>query len=177
MSTAIPVMEIMSRNPVTIDPESKADTAASLMKRKGVGSVIVVQDSDAIGIVTERDIVTKVAAQNLLPSKLKVREIMSSPVISIHPHAEVVEAAKKMNSLRIRRLAVVEDTKLVGLITEKDILKVWPHMIEITREYAKIREGAGGVEASSGYCEICSQFSDRLVLTDGLMLCHECRER
>ncbi len=114
-------------------------------------------------------------AENGLPSDFPVSQIMSHPVISIHPHKEVVQAARTMADNRIRRLAVMDGDKLVGIVTENDILQVWPRLIEITREAAAI--GAGEPSgATLGYCEVCGVFSETLALEDGQALCRECRE-
>ena len=176
MNIRVPVMEIMKTEPVTISPDSSISDAAALMKKHGIGSLIVVEDSRPVGIVTERDIVVKVVAQSIAPTAMTVDKIMSSPVISVHPHTEVAEAAKKMADNKIRRLAVVEDDDLVGILTEKDILKIWPQLIEVTREYSRI----GMTEfkrTMSGYCELCGDYSDSLVSHEGQLLCSGCRER
>ncbi|MBI4415547.1 MAG: CBS domain-containing protein [Euryarchaeota archaeon] len=172
----LPVMEIMTRKPVTAAPDLPVDEAASLMRDRGVGSLIVVHGGKAIGIVTERDIVAKVAAKDKKPSTMKVRDVMTSPVISVHPHEEVEEAARKMNKRRIRRLAVLDDGKLVGVITENDILRIWPDLVEVTREWARV----GSFDEPTmveGHCDSCGLYSTQLVRDGKLLLCPECRER
>ena len=138
MRDRVPVMEVMSRSPVTASPDDTVDRVAGVMRTRDIGSLIVVEDGVPAGIVTERDIVTKVAAANLVPQTVKVRDIMTAPVVAIHPHEEVAEAARVMSDRKIRRLAVVEGGKLVGVITENDIIRIWPHLIEVTREYARL---------------------------------------
>ncbi len=144
------------------------------MRERDVGSLLVVSEGKPVGIVTEKDLVTKVVAENRTPEDVTVSEVMTSPVVTIGPYHEILDAAKTMADLNIRRLAVIDDDHLVGLITENDILKVWPALIEITRERAAIsapREGVG-----VGYCEVCSTFSDQLSLYNGQLLCPDCRE-
>lgn len=174
MRARVPVMEIMTRKPVTVSPEETIDKAAATMRTRDVGSLLVVEDGRPTGIVTERDIVTKVAAANAQARSLRVRDIMSSPVVSIHPHAEVVEAARVMSERKIRRLAVVENGKLIGVITENDILRIWPHLVEVTREYARagLDEDLRGIE---GHCEACGMYSTNLVLDKKLLVCPDCR--
>jgi CBS domain-containing protein len=171
----VPVLEVMSREPVVISPDDTVDRAAILMRDKEVGSLIVVHQGRPEGIVTERDVVTKVAAAGLPPRDVKVREIMTAPVIGIHPHAEVAEAARVMSDRKIRRLAVVDNGKLVGVITENDILQIWPQLIEVTREYARLGldEEARQIE---GHCEACGVYSTALVLDRKLLVCPECRQ-
>ncbi len=168
------MIEIMSKTPVTISPEARVSEAAGLMRDKELGSLLVVFATKPVGIVTERDLVTKIVAENRVPAEVKVEDVMTSPVVSIGPYQEILEAAKTMADLKIRRLAVVEDDNLVGLITENDILKVWPALIEITRERAAIAAPAEGVGV--GYCENCSMFSEELALDNGQLLCPDCLE-
>lgn len=176
-ATRVPVLEIMTRDPVTAAPDMALDRAASMMRDKGVGSLIVVEDDTAVGILTERDIVTKVAAENRSPANVRIREVMTSPVISVHPHEDVEAAARKMSARRIRRLPVVQDGRLVGVVTENDILRLLPHLVELTREWARtglLEDDAGPVE---GHCDSCGVFSADLIRDGKLMLCPECRTR
>lgn len=177
MNIDVPVLEVMSRDPVTITQDETVSVAAIRMKEKDVSSLIVVDDNKVIGIVTEYDVVHKVVAQDQLPSKLKVKDIMTTPVVSIHPHEEVEKAAKMMAEEDIRRLVVTDDSELKGMVTENDILKIWPELIELTREFQRIGLTDVGVQKESGYCESCSVFSKSLVVQDGQLLCPECRER
>jgi CBS domain-containing protein len=173
----LPVVEIMSRDPITIDPHATVSAAAAVMRDRGVGSLVVVDAGKAVGIITERDLVTKVAAEDRKASAVKVKDIMTSPLISVHPHEEVEEAAKRMSKRRIRRLPVVQDGKLLGVITENDILRVWPHLVEVTREWARagmLDEGPGPVE---GHCDSCGIYSTQLMRDGKLLLGPECRDR
>ncbi|UCD93154.1 MAG: CBS domain-containing protein [Methanobacteriota archaeon] len=173
----VPVMEVMSRSPVTITEDETVSVAAAKMRDMDVSSLIVVEGSKVIGIMTDYDVVHKVVAQDLLPSKLKVKEIMTAPVVTIHQHEGVEEAAAKMSKEGIRRLVVTDDSDLQGIVTENDILKIWPELIEVTREYQKVGLTDVGLETASGYCESCNVFSGNLVEIDGQLVCPECRER
>ncbi|MDX1534231.1 MAG: CBS domain-containing protein [Thermoplasmata archaeon] len=171
---AIPVLEIMSKEPVTLTADASIHDAAQSMRTRDVGSLLVVRDGKPIGIVTEKDLVTKVVAEDRLPSEMRVAECMTSPLVTVEPYQEVVEAAKTMAELRIRRLPVVDDGTLVGLVTENDVLKVWPALIEITRQRAELaKQGEGN---GVGYCESCATFSDQLSLHHGQLLCPACGE-
>lgn len=174
MKKAIPVVEIMTKGPVTIGRESSIRDAATVMRDRGVGSLIVTGNHDPVGIVTEKDLVTKVVAEDRTPSDLRVEEVMTAPLITVDPYVEVLEAAKRMADLGIRRLPVLENGNLVGVVTENDILKVWPALIDITRDRASMAPPATG--AVLGYCESCSTYSDRLAVHNGQLLCPDCRE-
>jgi CBS domain-containing protein len=175
MRARVPVFEIMSQNPITIAPSASAAEAARIMREKEIGSLIVTEGGKPAGIVTERDLVTKVAARDLRPGEVHVKDLMTSPVVAIHPDAEVVEAAKLMSSRKIRRLAVIKDGALVGVITENDILRVWPSMVEVTREWDRAGLDAELKRGIEGHCESCGVYSTNLVWDGNLLACPECR--
>ncbi len=175
MKARVPVVEIMSPTPVTIAEDASAADAAALIRDKHVGSLIVVADGRPTGIVTERDIVTKVAAADRSSKSTTVHEIMSAPLVAVHPHQEVAEAAKVMAARKIRRLPVIKEGKLVGMLTENDIIRVWPQLIEVTREWDRAgleTQFAKGVE---GHCDSCGVYSTHLVWDRNLLVCPECR--
>lgn len=174
---SVPVMEVMSKNPVSVEPQETIDLVSKLMRDKDIGSLVVVKKGKPVGIVTEKDIVGKVVAKNAKPSEVKVKEIMSSPVKTVHPHDSVEDAAKLMAESSIRRLVVTEKKKLVGIITEYDILKIWPNLIELTREVSRISPEELGVPGVQGYCELCRVFTYDLQELQGQLLCRDCRER
>ncbi len=177
MNIKVPVMEVMSRDPVTITEGKTISAAAATMKENDVSALIVVEDNRVTGILTDYDIVHKVVAEGMHPSELKVGEIMTAPVVSVHPHTGVEKAARKMSKEGIRRLVVADNSDLQGIVTENDILKIWPGLIEVTREFRKIGMDDASMEKESGYCESCKVFSALLAELDGQLLCPECRER
>ncbi len=171
------VEEIMTKTPVIGDPEMTVREAAKIMKAEKVGSLIIALEGVPMGIVTERDLVNKVVSENKSPSKVKIKEVMSSPLITVGPRESVAEAASKMSALKVRRLPVVKRGKLIGVLTESDILKLSPSLIEITREWAKIKgvapeNRAAGIAA--GYCDACGAYSAELRSHEGQMLCSTC---
>ncbi len=179
MARDIFVKEIMTDTPITCVPEVSAKDAALLMKREGVGSLVIVEDGEAVGILTEKDLMKKIVAEDLRPSEVEVNSVMSSPLITTDPDVSVSEAAKKMSSLGVRRLPVVEDGILVGILTENDVLRMSPSLIELTREWAKINTGgpqASFNHQSKGYCEVCGSYSDMLEFHDGRLVCSECED-
>ena len=175
MRARIPVVEIMTQTPVTIHGDATAKTAAGLMREKNIGSLVVVDTGKPMGIVTERDLVTKVAAEDKQPSRVLVRDIMTSPVVAVHPHEEVAEAAKLMAERKIRRLPVVKEGKLIGIVTENDILRIWPQLIEVTRESARAGLESQFAKGIEGHCEACGVYSTNLVWDRNLLVCPECR--
>ncbi|HYS72529.1 MAG TPA: CBS domain-containing protein [Thermoplasmata archaeon] len=175
MRARIPVVEIMTTTPITIPAEATAVEAAKIMRDRDIGSLVVLEHGKPTGIVTERDFVTKVAASDLQPSRVIVKDIMTSPIVAIHPHEEVAEAAKQMSQRKIRRLPVIEEGKLVGIVTENDILRIWPQLIEVTREYARAGLESQFAEGIEGHCEACGVYSTSLMWDRNLLVCPECR--
>ena len=116
------VKDIMTKTVITIETNKTVAEAAALMTQNNVSNLIVIENNTSIGIVTERDFVRKVLANNK-PSQTKISEIMSTPLRVIDPDAPIKEAAQKMIRKGIRRLPVRKDNKLVGIITTTDIAK------------------------------------------------------
>lgn len=115
--------QIMNKSVLTADKSTTIQEAAQKMKDLGVGCVIVTEDSKPIGILTERDFVTKVAAEGR-PLFTEISEIMSSPLITIDPEETVWEASEKMKEKQIHKLPVKENDQVVGIVTTTDIVRI-----------------------------------------------------
>jgi CBS domain-containing protein len=120
------VRELMKEEVITVDPELPLFEAAKAMGKNRVGCVVVTEKRKVVGILTERDVLLKVVAEKKDVSKVKAKDVMSSPVITISPDEELDEAISKFSELRIRRLPVVENQNLVGIITSADIISILP---------------------------------------------------
>ena len=116
------VGEIMTADVVSVSPDEPVERAIRTMVERDIGSVLVVEGDRAQGIFTERDLTRRILDD---PDLLKrpVREVMSSPVHSTRQEAEIAQAFDLMNAKGVRRLAVVDAGKLVGIVTERDLLK------------------------------------------------------
>ena len=117
------VVEAMSTNVVVTDESASVAEASLNMRKKGQGCAIVLREGRPFGIVTERDVTWKVAGKGLDPKSVKVAEVMSAPLITIDPDADLTEAAKIMEKHKIRRLAVTEEGDLRGVVTAADIAR------------------------------------------------------
>lgn len=116
------VKEIMTKFVQTIPTGSTVMEAAQIMTKGGIGCIIVTEKGNPVGLLTERDVISKVASHDLNPSKVFVEKIMSRPIITIDPDEIIDEAALMMSIYGIRRLAVVgKDGMLSGIITTTDI--------------------------------------------------------
>ena len=177
MDTKISVGDAMTKDVVIAKPADKASKVANKMFKHRIGCVIVV-DKGPIGIVTEGDIVQMVA-ENGDPNKTKVKEMMSTPLIYADPDIDIIEASRQMAKYDIRRLTVLKNGKLVGVVTAKDILKVAPEKEDILSELANIHisevEAIADTNFIAGECEACGSFSEFLSNIDGKLICPECK--
>ena len=128
--TVLKVREVMVTNLVTIEPNALIFEVAKLMRDKKVGSVIIIKKRKVLGIVTERDLVRRVLAENRDPKTIKIRDVMSTPVFSISPEEDVVNAAHIMRQRGIRRIVVMTGDELVGVITTNDLARNMKRHIE-----------------------------------------------
>lgn len=115
------VKDIMSKTVANLNPEDTVDQAAHLMKEHNVGSIPVCSSEKVIGIITDRDIALRSVADGNNSTTQKIREIMSSNPVLGNPEMDVTEAGRIMGEKQIRRLPIVENNKLVGIISLGDI--------------------------------------------------------
>jgi len=138
------VKDFMTRNPITIAPETSFNEALKLMKQNKIKRLIVMKDDRIVGIVTEKDLLyaspSKATTLNVwelhyLLSKLKVEEIMTKDVVTVNENTPIEDAARIMEERDISGLPVVDDAgKLVGIITQTDIFKVFVEIFGTKRE-------------------------------------------
>jgi CBS domain-containing protein len=116
------VKDIMTKNVVSIGVNNSVFEASELMSSNHVGCLVIMDGEVPIGIVTERDIVRRVVAKKL-PLDTKVSEIMSTSLITVDPDASLKEAARLMSSNKIRRLPVLKQNRLVGIVVAADFVR------------------------------------------------------
>lgn len=168
------VRDIMASPPVTASPDLSVLDAARLMKERNIGSIIVQDGARPVGILTERDLVGKVVAAGRDPRATLIRELMSTPLLTIPPDTDVLDAARTMAKHHVRRLPVQNGTKLLGIVSERDILEVSPDLIEVTRTLGPESDEEAPEEQFLSKCEQCSCLSDGLNRSGGLLLCEDC---
>lgn len=135
------VNEIMNKSVISISPSETASFAARLFTRHNIGSVpICSADGKLHGILTDRDIILRCIAADIDPRTTAVRDIMSNSTVSISPTADISSASNLMAQKQIRRLPVVENDKVVGIISLSDIAKHCSSKIEVGRTLADISE-------------------------------------
>ncbi|MCD6247892.1 MAG: CBS domain-containing protein [Hadesarchaea archaeon] len=171
MGRSVPVREAMTAKVLTVGPKATVARAAKLMSQNGVGSLVVVERGKPVGILTERDLLMKVVSENIRPSEIRVEEIMSRPVITTTPDEDIIEATRTLIRNKIRRLPVVENGKLVGIITASDITAVSPELMEVLPEHHEIQSEE---EIEESVCEVCGEVTRSLKEINGMLVCEKC---
>lgn len=117
------VRDIMVNNVITIEHDKTAKDVAIIMTEKSISSLVVVRDGNPIGLVTERDLVRKVSTTDRKSSEVPLSEIMSPNFRWVEPMTSIEDAVQRMTNKNIRRLLVLDNGKLVGIITETDLAR------------------------------------------------------
>ncbi|AKB73275.1 putative manganese-dependent inorganic pyrophosphatase [Methanosarcina lacustris Z-7289] len=181
----VSVAEVMNKTVITMDINTDIPAIAREMVKHDVGSVIITEKEKAMGIITERDLVRDIIAKDRQPSKVHVSKILSSPLVTVEPETSVVNASEMMLKANIKRLPVLEDGTIIGVVSNTDILMVTPglstilkDLIDMNREALLSTPSTDDIEEdfSAGICESCSYHSVDLKLVDGKYLCENCRQ-
>jgi CBS domain-containing protein len=112
----------MTKVIISVNLTTTAFQIAKMMQQGGIGAVIVKDNEHPVGIITDRDFAVKIAANNL-PFDTPVEETMSSPIVTINHNETISAAAERMVNKKIRKLAVSENGKIIGIITSTDLVK------------------------------------------------------
>jgi len=120
---SLEVKDVMVKNIITLGSEATVKEAAKLMNKHEIGCLVLMNREKPVGIVTERDMLKRVLLKSKDPRKTKVGKIMSKPLVVCEPQTEIRDAVRLMVEGKIRRLPVVEDSHLLGLVTFTDIVR------------------------------------------------------
>ncbi|NLX78048.1 MAG: CBS domain-containing protein [Clostridiaceae bacterium] len=115
------VRDIMTKSVVTVRPDTTINEVARLMQQHNVGAIPVVDNNGLMGIVTDRDLVVRNIASGKDPNSTPVRDIMTSQVTTVTPEDDVQSITKLMATRQIRRIPVVENQQLIGMVSLGDI--------------------------------------------------------
>jgi CBS domain-containing protein len=179
------VSDIMTREPITIAPNSNLLECAKRMVQKKTGSLLLVQGNKLVGLISRHDILwalIKKSQEEL--SKIQAKDISPKKIAVIKPSATLEEALKKMKESKFERLPVVDNNELVGIITVKDILSFNPEIYPELEEFAKIREESNKLKLvkkakekitpDEGVCEECGNYGP-LERHNGMLVCGSCK--
>ncbi len=174
----MPVCELMSPDVITVDYLTPVNEAAALMDEHKIGSMVITKDGDPVGLITERDVTEQIVAENITPHDRTVAEIMSYPLHSVKTKENVYAASERMSKEKIRRLLVIDDGDLKGIITECDIVRSAPQLFSTIREAKDARFlEESQPETMRGRCEVCGVFCYDLYESDGRLICESCHEQ
>jgi CBS domain-containing protein len=137
MSGIVLVRDIMSKGVKVVRPDTTVKEVVATMNKFDIGSVLVLQGERPVGIITERDILRRLVEPSLDPETLTARHVMTAPLITINQNASIEEAGKLMAKKRAKRLPVMNDDKLVGILTFTDIVFKVPTMLAILEELVR----------------------------------------
>jgi len=115
------VRDAMTENPRSIGASASVVEAARLMRDEHIGSLPITDDEELVGMITDRDITTRVVAEAADPKMTSVGDVVSRDLISVEPDEELEEAVQLMASHQVRRLPVVENGRLVGIVAQADV--------------------------------------------------------
>jgi CBS domain-containing protein len=117
------IKDLMTSDPATVGPDDPCAQAATLMREEDCGSIPVVRDGKLVGIVTDRDITIRAVAAGKDPRSTKVSEVMSADPVTIAPDGDVEEASRIMAEFQVRRLPVVDDGRLMGIVVTAQLAR------------------------------------------------------
>ncbi len=179
MKSGYKVADAMTINPISVGANTTLLECAKIMSEKHVGAVVVKDNLHSIGILTEQDIVRKAVAKGASTDE-SVKSFMETKLITITPDADIYDALIKMRDNNIRHLPVVENDKMVGLLTIKDILKIEPDLFDLIVEKFELREESrkpiNRVIPTEGICQECGEYSEKVKAVDGAVVCENCAE-
>mgnify|MGYP001030019424 FL=1 len=168
----MPVREAMKSDLVTVNRGETMDKVARLMTQWNVTAVVVIDGSKPVGVVTEKDVLSQLVAEDKRPSKVRVQDIMSSPVITISGEETVSDALDKMMQFDVSQLPVLDGNDLVGIISKGDVSSAKEkayHSYEPVEDYKSEEDYPG-----PAICEICGQHNVHLREVNGRYVCDDC---
>ena len=145
--------DLMTKNPRTCEPDHDVLCALRLMKDEDTGVIPVTEGNGqarVVGVLTDRDIALELGTRDAKPSEVRVGDVMSTDVISVKPDADVTDVSRRMQEAQVRRILVVDDGRLVGIISTADLARASSRKEgqlgeEVESVIEKVSEDTGGV--------------------------------
>ena len=179
------VADVMTREPVTSGPDESLLDCARKMVRKKVGSLLIVENKKLLGFLSQKDILWAMIKKSKSDlGKIRALDISPKKIAVIKPTSTVKEAIEKMRKLQFERLPVVDNGKLVGIVTVKDVLSFQPEIYPELDEFIQIREEEEKLKRvklskdlaviEDGVCEECGK-REQLYRVHGMLVCDSCK--
>jgi CBS domain-containing protein len=127
----------MTKEPRVVRRDTSVQEVVATMNKFDISSVIVVQEKRPVGMITHKDIISKIVQPRIPPEAVKAIEIMTSPIVTINEEASMEEAASLMAKKHIKKLAVTRDSELVGIITSSDLVREEPKLTRLLEDLLK----------------------------------------
>jgi len=125
------VRDVMIKDVVSVGEDLSVYDVSKLMAEREIGSIVVVREGMPVGIVTERDFLKRVIVAGRDTKTTRIREVASSPVVTVDPDTSIASAILLMEKNKVRRLVAVEDGKLAGIVSSRDFMKYLSHFYEL----------------------------------------------
>ena len=181
METGYRVCDVMTRKPIAVSLQTSVRDCARIMRDNNVSSLVVRENDVLKGHITDDVLIRVVVADGLNVDKTVASDIMLTRVPTIEPKKDIYDALMMMRDYEMRQLPVVDQengSKLVGLLTLKDILKIQPQLFELLVDKIVLKEEEQKLTGSryplEGTCDNCGQFFPKLYEVDGDFLCSKC---
>ena len=177
MKIGYKVCDAMTKSPVMISKDDSLMKCANVMKDNHVGALII-NDNEILYIITEQDIVRKGVSLGLDPEKEIVSEVMMKIKYVTELQQDIFEALVIMKDNNIRHLPVLSSGKMVGLLTLKDVLKIEPQLFDLLVEKFELKEEERkpihNVKEKEGVCNLCGNYSEKVIEKDDVLVCSDC---
>ena len=134
------IRDIMQKNVITIEHDKTAHDAACLISEKDISFLVIMKDNIPIGVLTESDFVKRLSARDKKASDVIISEIMSNKFRWVNPETEIEDAIQKMLNNNIRRLLILDDDKLVGVLTQTDLTEFLRNKLLVDQTVKNIQE-------------------------------------
>jgi CBS domain-containing protein len=131
------VRDVMTKEPRVVRRDTSVQEVVATMNKYDISSVVVVQEKRPVGVITHKDIISKIVQPRIPPDAVKAIEVMTSPVVSISEDASIEEAARLMSKKHIKKLVVIRDSELVGIITSSDLVRTEPRLTKMLDDLLK----------------------------------------
>lgn len=178
MKTGYKVYDCMTTKPISVSSDTSLHQCAKVMAKNHVGALVIKDDNQSKGLITEQDIVRKVLAKGINPLTKKVKDFMARKLLTVSPNDDIYDALIKMRDSNIRHLPVVNKGKMVGLLTLKDILKIEPSLFDLLVEKFELREEkrkpVDRIIQNEAICQACGAYSEDITKVKSSLLCERC---
>ncbi len=180
MKTGFSLRDVMTRKIQAVNQNTTLRQCAEMMTKTDIGSVLVIEKDQLLGLITEKDIVRKVVSKGKNPLDMKAKDIMVKKIIKGGPDNDIHDAMALMSKNNIRHLPVIEKGRVIGMVTMKDIIRVEPELFDLVVEKMNVQEERKKpifrVSSSEGICQMCGEYSDKIRVIKGSLVCPGCKD-